>query len=312
MPTTHPARHREHLLVTAVPLDVVEATRVGVTDQQRATRARQYVLDAGRIQVREVDQDPHVLAAIHYGQAERREPLRRRARRRDQTAVAGQVAANVGEADATHAQLMEGSRRWMSAPSGSTPSIVRRNPIRPSARAASISPHCGRRRIENREQPPRAGAQAGRSQPEAQTPAGSGRRGRSRRRPSQSRRHAAAASTRVRESRSPRACSLASRRGREAGRNEGPRPRGERVSHERRAPRTSLPPRHHHRECLWEGRHSRRARSPSSDTPRNGTGLGQRAYARSVPSAALCLRLRPHGTRSARRSAPPRTLRRGW
>ena len=82
-----------------------------MTDHQRATRARQYVLDAGWIQVRKVDQDSHLLAAIHYGQAERREPLWRRARRRDQPAVAGQVTANVGEADAANAQLVEGPEK---------------------------------------------------------------------------------------------------------------------------------------------------------------------------------------------------------
>ncbi|HST18837.1 MAG TPA: hypothetical protein VLK36_14305 [Gaiellaceae bacterium] len=102
---------RLHLRVAAVPLDVVEAARVGVADHQRPVRPGEHVVHAGGVQVREVDQDPQLLARIHDGAPERRETLRRRAARRDQPAVAREVAAHVGEADATHAELMEGAEQ---------------------------------------------------------------------------------------------------------------------------------------------------------------------------------------------------------
>ncbi len=74
-------------------------------------RAVEHVVHAGGIQVREVDQDPQLLAGIDDCAPEGRESLRRRPGWRDQPAVAGQVAADVGEADAPYAQLVEGTEQ---------------------------------------------------------------------------------------------------------------------------------------------------------------------------------------------------------
>src|SRR5581483_3181629 len=60
------------------------------------------------IEMRQVDHDPQLLAGVDDGAPERRESLRRRPGRSDQAAVAREVPADVGEADAAHAQLVEG------------------------------------------------------------------------------------------------------------------------------------------------------------------------------------------------------------
>jgi hypothetical protein len=63
--------------IAPVPLGVVEAARVRVADHQRPTCASEHIFDAGGIQVREVDQDPNVLADIYDRPAEGRESVRR-------------------------------------------------------------------------------------------------------------------------------------------------------------------------------------------------------------------------------------------
>ncbi len=75
------------------------------------------------------------LALLHQLAAESRQAGRRRSAGGKNSARGGGVRPRMGERDRAQTELVKNVQQWRSSPSGSAPSMVSSNPMRPSSRA---------------------------------------------------------------------------------------------------------------------------------------------------------------------------------
>src|SRR4051812_37242116 len=99
--------NRFDLFVGHVPLDVVEFSRVRVRNDHGFSRDGENIVEAGRTNVGEIDDDAELFAFANYVAAERREAAARRTAGSKKAAVTGGVAPSMGKTKRTQPKLVK-------------------------------------------------------------------------------------------------------------------------------------------------------------------------------------------------------------
>ncbi|KAG0506050.1 MAG: hypothetical protein Udaeo_05810 [Candidatus Udaeobacter sp.] len=105
----HPAPFTNYLdlFITNVALDVVVLADVRVRHDRRLGCHRKNLFKPSRVDVGEINNHAERFAITHHFATERRQPLSRRAARRENSAVSGRIGSGVRESDCAHTEFVK-------------------------------------------------------------------------------------------------------------------------------------------------------------------------------------------------------------